>query len=93
MTRIALDGDIHPLSEFRAKVKSFIQQVRKTKRPIVITQHGRGTAVIIDVVEYQALLDKLDLLEDISTATKQIEDGKGIDHASAKNRVLSGIRK
>jgi len=37
MSRIRLDQDIQPLSEFRARVTSFIRQINKTHRPLVIT--------------------------------------------------------
>ena len=65
MKRISLDKDIKPLSEFRANASALIQQVKKTKRPLVITHHGRSVAVVIDVKEYEELLDKLEVLQDI----------------------------
>jgi len=37
MNRIKLDEDIKPLSEFRAKVSQYIEQIHKTKRPLLIT--------------------------------------------------------
>ena len=52
MNRIQLDQDIRSLSEFRANVATFIQQVHKTNRPLVITSHGRSTAVLLNVSEY-----------------------------------------
>ena len=47
-----LDEDIRPLSEFRAGVASFVKRVNDTKRPLVLTQHGRGVAVLIDIREF-----------------------------------------
>ncbi len=44
MQRVILD--VKPISEFRAKAASLVQQVRRTKRPVVITQQGRGAAVL-----------------------------------------------
>ena len=55
MSRIHFDEDIQPLSEFRAGVTSFIKQINKTRRPLVITQHGKGVAVVLDVAEYEAV--------------------------------------
>lgn len=46
MNRPHSDQDIHPLSEFRAKVASFVQQVHQTHRPVVITHHGKSAAVL-----------------------------------------------
>jgi len=51
MSRIRFDQDIQPLSEFRAGVTSFIKQINETRRPLVITQRGKGVAVVLDVAE------------------------------------------
>ena len=76
MQRILLNEDIHPLSEFRANVAAFIDKVRQTKRPLLITQHGKSAAVMLDVAEYEKLLQKLELLTDIQIAESQIERGE-----------------
>jgi antitoxin YefM len=93
MTRIQLDEDIKPLSEFRANVTMMIEKVRTTKRPLVITQRGKSAAVLVNVTEYEALLQKIELLTDIQTAEKQIEDELGVDHETAKRQILSRIEK
>ena len=41
MQRLVLDQDIRQMSDFRSNVSGFIKQVHTTKRPIVITQHGK----------------------------------------------------
>ena len=93
MERIKLDKDIRPLSEFRANVAAFIDEIQKTKRPLVITKRGKSAAIVLDVSEYEALLSKVDLLSDIYTAEKQLESGNFMDHDEAKREVLKRIRK
>ena len=88
MKRIQLDEDIKPLSEFRSNVTAFLKQVKQTRRPLVITQRGKSSAVLLDVGEYEALLDKMELLEDIALAEKQLDEGKIISHSEAKKKVL-----
>jgi len=93
MPRIKLDSDIRPLSDFRANIASIIDEVRKTKRPIVITQHGKSTAVMLDVSEYENLLEKIELLTDIQIAETQLQKGEGYSHQDAKAKILERIRK
>ena len=87
MHRIQLDKDIQPLSEFRSKVAFYFDKVKKTKRPLVITQNGKSAAILIDVSEYEAMVDKIEVLEDIKLAEAQIQDGLGISHKHVKNRI------
>ena len=87
MKRINLEQDIKPLTEFRANVTAFVQRVRKSKRPMVITQHGRSSAVLLGVEEYESLIEKIEILQDIHLAEKQFNDGKSIDHDDVKYKI------
>jgi antitoxin YefM len=93
MSRIQLNEDITPLSEFRANIASLIDRVRTTRRPVVITQRGKSAAVLLNVAEYEALLQKIELLTDVQTAEQQIEAGLGIEHGEAKRRLTAGIER
>jgi prevent-host-death family protein len=92
MPRIQLSEDIKPLSEFRSNARSYIDKVRKTKRPLVVTQRGKSAAVILDVEEYESMLNKIEILQDIQLADKQIKEGKGVEHEDAKKQVLKNIK-
>ncbi len=91
MPRLKVDQDIRPMSEFRSGIATFVKQVHETKRPLVITQHGRGVAVLLDVAEYEAMQERIELLEEMQTAMAQIDAGAGVDHDVAKATVLGCI--
>jgi antitoxin YefM len=91
MQPMRLDEDIRPLSEFRSGVASFIKQVSDTRRPLVLTQHGRGVAVVIDIREFEVMREKLAILDDIQVSRAQIAAGQGIPHDEAKARVLKKL--
>ena len=93
MQRLILDKDIKPMSEFRAHTASCIQQVQNSKRPVVITHHGKSAAVLIDVAEFESMSQRLELLEDIAAGESQIDAGKGVPHAKAQKMVLERILK
>lgn len=91
MTQVSFVQDIQPLSAFRSNVTGFIKQVQTTHRPLVITNHGRSAAVLLDVAKYDELMEQLELLRDVQTAERQIEAGKGIGHDDALKQILAGI--
>jgi len=88
-----LNADVHPLSEFRSNSSRIIAQVHKTRRPVVITQHGKSSAVLLDVDEFERMVEKLELLDDIETASRQVEEGGGIADQQVRERVRSRIRR
>ena len=93
MQRLKIDQDIKPLSEVRTGIANFIKQVHETKRPVIITQHGKSVAVLLDAHEYEAMQEKLELLTDVQLSINQLESGQGIDHEDAKEKVLKRVQK
>jgi len=93
MQRLKIDQDIRPLSEVRTGIANFIKQVHDTKRPVIITQHGKGVAVLLDAHEYEAMQEKLELLTDVQISLNQLESGQGINHGDAKEKVLKRVQK
>jgi len=93
MQRLKIDQDIKTLSEVRTGIATFIKQVHDTKRPVIITQHGKGVAVLLDAHEYEAMQEKLELLTDIQTSLNQLEKGAGISQKDAKKEVLKRVLK
>jgi prevent-host-death family protein len=92
MQRLKIDQWIKPLSEVRTDIANIIKQVRDTKRPMIITQHGKGVAVLMDSSEYEAMQEKLELLTDVQTSLNQLANGQGIAHEDAKNEVLKRVQ-
>jgi prevent-host-death family protein len=93
MQRLKIDQDIKPLSEVRIGIANYIKQVRDTKRPVIITQHGKGVAVLLDASEYESMQERLELLTDVQTSLGQIANGQGISHEDAKKIVLKSVQK
>jgi antitoxin YefM len=92
MRHLVIDQDIRPMSEFRSSIASFIKQVDETRRPLVITQHGKGVGVLLSVAEYQAMQEKIEMLEDIQTSISQLAEGKELDHEVARSMVLDNLK-
>lgn len=91
MNRINLETDIRPLSDFRANITAIIEEIKQTKRPVVLTQHGRSAAVVLDVSEYERILEKIELLSDLEIAESQIATGQGISHDQVKSQILQRL--
>ncbi len=93
MQRLKIDEDIKPLSDVRTGIAKYIKQVHDTKRPVVITQHGKSVAVLLDVHEYEAMHEKIELLTDVHIALNQLENGEGIGTEDAKEKILKRVHK
>jgi prevent-host-death family protein len=49
--------DIQSLTTFRRRSGDFMKQLKKSKRPVVLTVKGKAEAIVQDAEAYQRLLD------------------------------------
>jgi antitoxin YefM len=91
MARTAFDltEDIQPATDLQSRAEGLLRQVRDTRRPVVLTEEGRGTAVLVDIASYQSLLEELDLLRDVHRGLADVEAGRVVPHDEARARLLA----
>jgi len=77
---VDITNDIQSLTSFRRSSGEFMRQLKRTKRPVVLTVNGRAAAVVQDAAAYQRLLD-IAARADASEGIRQ-----GLDD-SMRNRV------
>jgi PHD/YefM family antitoxin component YafN of YafNO toxin-antitoxin module len=57
--------EFHSLSDFQRHADEYVQRLRATRQPAVLTVDGKAEVVVQDAAAYQALLDRLDRAEAI----------------------------
>lgn len=78
-----LAEDLIPVTDFRSNASELLQKIKKTGRPLILTQRGRSAAVIEDVKEYENRIERLELLEAIVRGIHAAEKGDLIPHEKA----------
>lgn len=85
-------SDIHSLTDFQRNTKEFVQRMKETGRPIVLTVNGKAELVVQDAKAYQHVLEAIDrteAIEGIRQGLESMERGEGRPAAE----VLEEIRK
>lgn len=93
MPKLKPSRDIQPVTEFRANAAQFIEQVQETRQPVVLTQHGRSAAILLDVESYEDMVDELALLRDVRLAEEQVAAGKTRSHAAVAKTLRARLRR
>ena len=76
---INITTDIQSLTTFRRSSGDFMKQLKKSKRPLVLTVNGKAAAVVQDAEAYQRLLDiaaRADATEGIRQGLEDARRGK-----------------
>jgi prevent-host-death family protein len=74
-----ITSDIQSLTTFRRRSGDFIKQLKKSKRPVVLTIKGKAAAIVQDAEAYQRLLDiaaRADAEEGIRQGLQNAKEGK-----------------
>ena len=72
-------SNIIPVSDLRQGAAKILKQLKKSDDPLIITQRGRATAVIIGVDAYEKLEHEKEILRLLAKGDREIEAGEGYD--------------
>jgi prevent-host-death family protein len=81
--RINVARDIQPLSVFRKQASALIDRLQKSRRPLVLTRNGRSAVVVLDAGEFERMVERIELLEDVQTAREQARSGETVPQDEA----------
>jgi prevent-host-death family protein len=71
-----LKRDIRSLTDFKRNTADYMQELKETKKPVVLTVNGKAEIVVQDAESYQLLLDKIEEVETIDGIRLGLEDLK-----------------
>jgi prevent-host-death family protein len=72
--------EIHSLSDFQRNTKSYVERMKETKNPVVLTVNGKAEIVVQDATSYQELLDRVERAETVAAvrqAMAEFDRGEG----------------
>jgi PHD/YefM family antitoxin component YafN of YafNO toxin-antitoxin module len=95
-TMLNLSKAIDSLSNFKRNTVRFLEQLRETGEPVVLTINGKAELVVQDAKSYQRLLElaeRIETVESIRQGMQEFDEGEGIsldefrEHISRKHNI------
>lgn len=80
------------VTTLKRKATEIISELSNEKTPILITQHGRPAAYLIDVATFDELQQQLEILRGIARGERAVEEGRTVSHAQAKRRMARWLK-
>jgi prevent-host-death family protein len=66
-----------------------MRQVGEKNNPMVITQNGEAKAVLMDVKQYQNIIDTINLLKILSIGENDLQNNRVYTHEEMQKRIKS----
>ncbi|WP_233787040.1 type II toxin-antitoxin system Phd/YefM family antitoxin [Dulcicalothrix desertica] len=89
-----IGSDINSLSSFKQNTVEFIEQLRETGEPMVLTVDGKAEVVVQDVKSYQKLLElveRFETIEAVEVALQQMRAGEGEPVDKAFKEIIESL--
>ena len=84
---------IKPISYLKANAAEVMNNLTRSREPLIITQNGEAKAVIQDIASYEETQEKLALLKILALGQKQVEAGQITDVNEVVNRLENKRKK
>jgi antitoxin YefM len=75
MKQINISNDIIPVGEFKVQISKYLNSIKSTGRPMVITQNGKPAGVLISPEDYDEFVYQKSLIESINRGLTDVEKG------------------
>lgn len=75
------------VTTLKRKATEILSELERERTPVLITQHGRPAAYLVDVETYEELKRRLQILEGIARGERAVEQGRVMSHTEAKKRL------
>ncbi len=72
---ICITEDIWSINDLARDANSMLDQIHKTKRPVILTVNGKAKAVIVDAKEYEKMTSAFKLLKLLASSEEDIKEG------------------
>lgn len=80
------------VTTLKRQATKLLADLHASKEPILITEHGQPSAYLLDVADYELMIDRMKILEGIAKGEQAIRDGRTMDMEQAKEKMNKWLK-
>ena len=80
------------VTTLKRQATKVLAELHESKEPILITEHGKPSAYLLDVADYEYMLRRMQILEGIARGEQDIRENKVITHEDAKEKMSKWLK-
>ena len=77
----------HIVTTLKRKATEILAELGADRIPILITEHGKPAAYLVDIDTFEGLQNRVRILEGIARGEKAIRHGRSVSHAAARKKM------
>lgn len=78
---------IELVTTLKRQATKILAELHKTKEPVLITEHGKPSAYLLDVDDYEFMQSRIHILEALAVGEQDIKEGRTMTHKKAMEKL------
>jgi len=75
------------VTTLKRQATTILANLHESKEPVLITEHGKPSAYLVDVEDFELMQNRMRILEGIARGERAILEGKTFTQEEAKERL------
>lgn len=75
------------VTTLKRQATRLISELQEARSPILITEHGKPAAYLVDVESYETQQDRVRILEGIARGERAVQEGSILTHDQARKKM------
>ena len=84
---VKFSEDVVSLGDMKVNPGKIVRRVDETGRPVLLTSHGRGVAVVLALSDYEAAQEEREFLRAVVAGLADVDAGRVVPLAEVKRRL------
>ena len=80
------------VTTLKRQATRILADLHKTKEPVLITAHGKPSAYLVDIDDYERMQNRMTILEGIARGETAIQEGRTSTHTQARERMSKWLK-
>jgi prevent-host-death family protein len=80
------------VTTLKRQATKILADLHLTKEPVLITEHGKPSAYLVDVQDYEFMQRRLELLEGLSRGERAVLEGRMYSQNEAREKMSKWLK-
>ena len=83
---------IELVTTLKRQATKILAELHNSKEPVLITEHGKPSAYLIDVNDYDMMKSRMDILEGLARGERAIVENRTYTQDEAKAKMIKWLK-
>ena len=80
------------VTTLKRQATKILSELHESKEPVLITEHGKPSAYLVDFEDFELLQRRMQILEGIARGETAALEGRTLSHTAARTKMSKWLR-